>query len=150
LFEEGVFRVDDNGQRIESNRHFDVFNTRRLAVRHFRGFDRAGSIGEISFTATEFLEAATRAGNADGNFDRILFGLLELFSDCLGDRINRRGTVNLDDIGMCRLGAKKGNTGRRHEWNEDGFLDHWVLLHRVGIDNAVQLTHALLQPDDSP
>jgi hypothetical protein len=38
LLEEGILRVDNDGQRVKGNRHFDVLNACGLAISHFFGW----------------------------------------------------------------------------------------------------------------
>ena len=121
LLEEGILRVDDDSQRVEGDRHFDVLDAGGLAVFHFLGRDRARGISNIDLVATELLEAATSAGDADGNLDDVFLGFLEIFGNRLGNRIDRRGAIDLDDLGVS---GACGQKGQAQNGSNIGFLQH--------------------------
>ena len=57
--------------------------------------DRAGRTGDVGFPDGETLEAATRAGDADGHTNSRGF-LAERFRDGFGDRVNSGRPVDAD------------------------------------------------------
>ena len=109
-----VLRVDDDGQRVVGDGHLDVFDPGGLAVFHFLLGDRARGVGNIRFATAELLEAAAGTGNADRHADRILLRLLEIFGHRFGDRINGRGTINLDHrLRVAQTGNRQGGNAQR-------------------------------------
>src|SRR4030095_10204528 len=92
-----VARVHDHGQRVERDRQLDILDARRAARLHLFLQDRARGIGNVGLAAAEALDAAARAGNADGHAHLAALADLELFRNRLGDREYRAGAVDLDD-----------------------------------------------------
>ena len=82
----------------------------RAAGIHFFLQDRARSIGDVRFAATEALEATAGAGDADGHAHLAALADLELLGDHLGDREDRARPVDLDYALRCRV---MGRDGRR-------------------------------------
>ena len=56
------------------------------ALLHLGLEDRPRGVRDVGLAAAELLEAAAGAGDADGDLDRVLLGLLELLGHRFGDR----------------------------------------------------------------
>jgi hypothetical protein len=71
------------------------------------------AFGDVGLAAAELLETAAGAGNAHGHLDAVLLHLLELFGHRLGNRIDGRRAVDLDQrLGMySRRGENAGDDG---------------------------------------
>ena len=78
----------------------------RLAVVHFSLQDRARGVGDVGLAAAELLEAAAGAGDADGDLDRVLLGLLEVLGHGLGDREHGGRAVDLDQLPWANAGVE--------------------------------------------
>ena len=128
LLQAGVLGVDDHGECVVRHRQLEVLDAGGLAVFHFRLGDRARGVGDVGLVAAELLEAAARAGDADGDF-QALVGLLEFFGDRFGDRVDGAGTVDLDDLGCGRQrGSAEQREGRGGQHRLDDGSLHGELL----------------------
>ena len=104
LIDPVVFRVDHNGKAIKGHGQLYVVNPRLGCALSLRRLDAARCVTNIDLIIDELLEAATGAGNADGDANLWRNGI-ELFCDRFADREHGTRAIDADFADQATFGA---------------------------------------------
>ena len=93
----GVLRVHDDGEAVVGDRAARCIRRPPSCTPRFRPADRPRGVADVGLAAAELLEAAARAGDADGGRAPCRVGLAELLGDRFRDREDGARAVDRDE-----------------------------------------------------